>query len=34
MSPADVEAKLAAARQLGQQELAADPVAQRLGISG
>ena len=34
MSSADRQAKLAAARRLGQQEIATDPVAQRLGISG
>jgi hypothetical protein len=34
MSPADRQAKLAAASQVGQQEIATDPVAQRLGISG
>lgn len=33
MSPADFQAKLATARRLGQQEIATDPVAQRLGIN-
>ncbi|MGH2914177.1 MAG: hypothetical protein ACRDMX_04230 [Solirubrobacteraceae bacterium] len=33
MSTAAARAKLAAARQLGQQEIAADPNAQRLGIA-
>jgi hypothetical protein len=34
LSAADQQAQLADARQLGQQEIATDPVAQRLGISG
>jgi hypothetical protein len=34
MSTADSRAKLAADSQLGQQDIAADPVAQRLGVSG
>jgi hypothetical protein len=34
LSAADQQAQLADARQLGKQEIATDPVAQRLGISG
>ncbi|MDQ2894083.1 MAG: hypothetical protein M3Y09_00295 [Actinomycetota bacterium] len=34
LSEADQQAQLAEARHLGQQEIATDPVAQRLGISG
>lgn len=33
MSPADAQAKLAADSQAGQQDIASDPVAQKLGIS-